>query len=85
MKKINKIQYFIAWLKSHKGFKNFNKQMRMHGIVSCKCGGQIISNTGKVVLHIKFSSGKICCWKCNKIFNATTLYFLRCEGEKVII
>lgn len=55
----------------------------MHGTVLCDCGGQVVSNTGKVIMHVQ--SKKLQCAKCKKLWNMDFVYSMREEGEIVTL
>ena len=61
----------------------FYGSMMMHGVVLCKCGGQIISNSGKVFLNVEKNTLK--CWRCGRLVNASKAYRKRKENKTVII
>jgi len=58
--------------------------MLIQGIVLCKkCDGQIISNTGKVMLNSTDMTLK--CWRCGREVSSTTAYNKRKENHTVKI
>jgi len=60
---------------------NMQHQMSMKGSVICECGGQILSNSGKVMMNGK---GQVKCWECNKIYDGNDIYYVRQENKSVI-
>jgi len=58
-------------------------KMLIHGVVLCQCGGQVISNSGKVFINHKLR--RVSCWKCHKTYNIDYAYSLRKENETVTI
>ena len=62
---------------------SFMKQMTMYGIVNCSCGGNLISNSGKVICN--FEKGILYCWKCRKKYNMNKCYKLRRENKAIKI
>ena len=61
---------------------NIDKKMRIKGIVLCPCGGQVISNSGKIMGGTE--KGKISCWSCGKEFDMGEAFKQRQEGETVV-
>ncbi len=59
-----------------------NNKYTIKGIVLCPCGGQLISNTGKVYLNVK--EHKLYCWNCEKSYDIDAVYSVREEGETII-
>jgi len=60
---------------------NKTKNLFMHGLVICSCGGTVISNTGKVMYNHK--ENKVYCWICNKEYNSDYAYSMRKENTTV--
>lgn len=57
--------------------------MSIQGVVLCSCGGQIISNTGKVLMN--YGRRKLHCWDCDKVYDMDYAYSMRKENETVTL
>ena len=64
-------------------FFNFSEKLRINGVVECKCGGVIISNTGKVLMSLTYVH-EIKCWRCGKSYNADEVYCERKENKRIV-
>lgn len=57
-----------------------SEALKINGRVDCKnCGGQIISNSGKVMGNYK--KRILFCWKCHRKVSDVEAYNARREGE----
>lgn len=61
--------------------ESFEAKLRMNGSVVCSCGGNVISNTGKIMYNHK--ENKVYCWLCNKEYDCDYAYSMRKENETV--
>jgi len=57
-------------------------KLSIKGVVSCPCGGQILSNSGKG-MH-KIETNEMACWDCYKLYNANEVYEQRQENKRII-
>lgn len=71
----------VRHLRIKLGLWNFEKQLKMNGVVECLCGGQIISNTGKVIIN---QDMRLKCWQCGKSYACNEVYYERKEGQRVV-
>lgn len=80
----DKVRFLIAFvvrrLRINLNLWNMPKQMTIKGAVLCKCGSQIISNSGKVMMNGK---GQVQCWGCGKIYDGNEVYYERKENKCV--
>ncbi len=65
------------------GDKNNEMDRCKNGIILCACGGQIISNSGKVYYDHK--TNMLSCWGCGKTYNSDYAYSMRKENETISI
>lgn len=81
------IKKLIMKLRIRLEFWDLGKKMTIPGIVRCSCGGNIISNTGKVsiVFDENDSFKYIACWSCGKYYNANEAFYQRRENKIVEI
>jgi hypothetical protein len=63
------------------GKRPFMESLRINGKVTCKCGGNIISNSGRVKIDGKW----LICWRCGRKVNADKAYDKRIENKTVVI
>lgn len=61
---------------------DFSDKLQMNGSVICRCGGTLISNTGKI--QGNFSTNKILCWSCCKAYDLDSVYAQRIRDMKII-
>jgi len=64
-------------------------KLLIEGSVLCdSCGGDIITNSGKVMMGYKYMWKRtirvLICWHCSKKFNMEKCYDIRKEGESVV-
>lgn len=58
-----------------------NNKFSINGTILCKCGGTIISYTGKVFYNYKTQTLK--CWNCKKEYD-TDFAFSKREENKIV-
>ena len=76
MKKIiRRIRIYFGWW-------DLMHQMRINGVVKCKCGGRIISNTGYIVFA--HNHKQIKCNQCWANYDANEVYYVRKAGKTII-
>lgn len=61
--------------------RRFKMNRCKNGIVLCCCGGQIISNSGKVIYN--HNTNELECWNCHIKYNSDYVYSMRKENETV--
>lgn len=78
-------QFYIRRVVRHLRIKfklfNLSEKLLINGVVECECGGQIISNSGKVTINLIY---EIRCWRCGKSYNANEVFYERKEGQRVV-
>jgi hypothetical protein len=79
-----KVRFCIAavvrYLRINLNLWNLPKQIAMKGSVLCKCGNQILSNSGKVKMN---GNRQMVCWGCGKIYDGNEVYYERKENKCV--
>jgi hypothetical protein len=91
---VNKMKRIYEWLKAKLNIRfvvrrlrirfklfNFSEKLLINGVVECECGGQIISNSGKVIMNPIY---EVKCWRCGKSYNANEVFYERQEGKIVV-
>lgn len=63
--------------------KSFFEKMMMNGVVLCKCGGQLISNSGKI--YCNWKKKILHCWNCKKEYDINFVYSKRKENKTVVL
>lgn len=75
------IRRVVRRLRIRFGWWNLSGKMLISGVVECQCGGQIISNSGKVMMN---GMGYVRCWDCLKVYDGNEAYYERKEGQRIV-
>jgi Zn finger protein HypA/HybF involved in hydrogenase expression len=76
------IRFVVRRLRIKLGMWNFESKLYINGAVDCSCGGQILSNTGKIIYDSR--NMKISCRRCKKLYDSNEIYYERKEGQRVV-